>query len=121
VVGRYADDALLASLIGELSMKSAEFAAMWADHRVQPCAIAVYDMRHPLLGTLTVTQQSLRAADDQNIVVATTQADTSSREALALLASLVSPPPAPRPVVETPAGSQKAGIRAVSKGRSLQN
>jgi transcriptional regulator with XRE-family HTH domain len=90
VVGRYADDALLARLIGELSMKSDDFAAMWADHRVQPCDIAVYHMRHPLLGTLTVVQQSLRAADDQHIVVGTTQAGTPSREAISMLASMVS-------------------------------
>ena len=91
VVGRYPDDALLASLIGELSMKSDDFAAMWADHQVQPCDIAVYDMQHPVVGTLTVTQQALRTADDQHIVMATTQADTPSRDALTLLASVVSP------------------------------
>lgn len=92
VAGRHPDDALLAALIGELSMTSDDFAAIWADHRVQPCDIAVYAMRHPLVGPLTVTQQSLRIADDQHIVVATAQAGTPSGEALALLASLIATP-----------------------------
>jgi transcriptional regulator with XRE-family HTH domain len=61
VVGQHPDDSLLASLIGELTMKSPEFVAMWADHRVQACDLAAYEMRHPLVGRLTVTQQTLRS------------------------------------------------------------
>jgi len=35
--GQHPDDPLLASLVGELSMKSPEFAALWSDHRVRAC------------------------------------------------------------------------------------
>ncbi|WVH84793.1 hypothetical protein V1227_03355 [Lentzea sp. DG1S-22] len=31
---------------------------MWADHRVQACATAVYGLRHPVVGPLAVTQQT---------------------------------------------------------------
>lgn len=86
VVGQYPEDTRLASLIGELSMKSDAFATMWADHRVRLCDVAEYEMRHPLVGPLTLTQQALRLADDQVVVVATAPAGSASRSALRLLA-----------------------------------
>lgn len=86
-VGRYPDDPLLAGLIGELTMKSPEFVALWADHRVTPCDAAAYDLHHPVVGRLTVTQQVLTIARSpgQSLVVVTTAAGTPSEEALALL------------------------------------
>ncbi|MFH8487141.1 helix-turn-helix transcriptional regulator [Streptomyces longisporoflavus] len=87
VAGRHPDDTLLTSLIGELTVKSAEFAAMWAGHGVHPCDVAGYEMRHPLVGTLTVTQQSLNlpGAVDQHLVLAVTEPGSPSREAVTLL------------------------------------
>ncbi|WP_264764082.1 helix-turn-helix domain-containing protein, partial [Frankia gtarii] len=71
--GRHPDDSLLARLIGELTMRSPEFATMWADHRILACDAADYDLRHPLVGTLTVTQQTLQSpqGDGPVLVVAT--------------------------------------------------
>ena len=86
VAGRHSDDAALHALVGELSAKSTEFASMWADHRVKACAVAAYEMRHPLVGSLTVIQQPLSQGPGPNVVVATTEADSASRAALALLA-----------------------------------
>lgn len=43
VAGRHPDDTLLTSLIGELTVKSPEFAAMWTGHRVHPCDFARYE------------------------------------------------------------------------------
>ncbi|MEU5578888.1 helix-turn-helix transcriptional regulator [Streptomyces huasconensis] len=86
VVGRHPDDARLASLIGELTMRSAEFGRLWADHRVRACDSAPYTLHHPLIGAVTVTQQALRTADDQTVVVAHTAPGSPSRAALALLA-----------------------------------
>jgi len=57
-VARHPDDPLLATLIGELSMKSSDFAELWADHRIQACAVAAYEMRHPLVGVVTLNQQT---------------------------------------------------------------
>ncbi len=86
--GRYPDDPRLAALIGELTMRSPEFATMWADHRIQACDTADYEMRHPLVGTLTVTQQTLQSpqGDSPALVVATAAPGSPSATALALLA-----------------------------------
>ncbi|GGM76553.1 transcriptional regulator [Lentzea pudingi] len=86
VVGLHPDDATLHELVGQLSAKSTEFASMWADHRVKACATAVYEMRHPLVGPLTVTQQTLTNGPGPSVVVATARPGSSSHTALALLA-----------------------------------
>ncbi|MCY0944973.1 helix-turn-helix domain-containing protein [Streptomyces antarcticus] len=101
VAGQYPDDTALHALVGELSSKSPDFASMWADHRVKACAVATYEMRHPLVGPLTVTQQTLSQGQGpgpgQNIVVATTAADSPARTALALLAQIGRPGDPARP------------------------
>ena len=83
--GQYPDDPGLASLVGELTVNSAEFVAMWADHRVKTSDVAVHKMRHPLVGAMDVTQQTLHTEQGQNVVVATTEADSPSRAAMTLL------------------------------------
>ncbi|OLT38029.1 transcriptional regulator [Actinomadura sp. CNU-125] len=87
VAGRHPEDALLASLIGELSMKSAEFAALWSDHRVRPCEADSYLLRHPLVGELTVTQQNLAIARSpgQSLAVVTTEEGSGSADTIELL------------------------------------
>ena len=42
-------------------------------------------MRHPLVGTMRETQQTLRTADEQAVVVATIEYGSPSRSAMALL------------------------------------
>ncbi|MEV6056792.1 hypothetical protein [Streptomyces sp. NPDC052107] len=61
-----------------------------ADHRVKPCTVAAYEMRHPLLGPLTVVQQTMSSGRSPLVVVATTQAGSPSLAALALLAQATS-------------------------------
>ncbi|MFC9845722.1 helix-turn-helix domain-containing protein [Streptomyces sp. NPDC060223] len=97
--GRYPTDPLLASLIGELTMRSEEFAEMWADHRVLACDVADYEMRHPLVGTVTVTQQTLQnpQGDGPTLVVATADPGSPSATALTLLAHATAPRKAPLP------------------------
>lgn len=108
--GRFPDDPLLAALVGRLSMSSPEFAQLWSDHRVQPCATADYEMNHPLLGTLTVTQQSLRAlqAPEQILVTCTAPSDSPSAQALSLLAHLT---PA-----ELPTATQRIEVVTETRG-----
>ena len=86
-VGRHPEDPLLAGLIGELTMKSPEFVALWGDHRVTPCDAASYDLHHPVVGAVTVTQQTLAIArsPEQSLIVCTTPAGSPSEEAIALL------------------------------------
>ncbi|MGW2062666.1 helix-turn-helix transcriptional regulator [Streptomyces sp. NBC_00121] len=104
VAGQYPDDAALHALVGELSSKSPEFGAMWADHRVRPCAVAGYEMRHPLVGPLTVTQQTWSQEPGRNIVVVTTEAGSSARTALALLDQAVAQARPARPVAPAAVG-----------------
>jgi hypothetical protein len=92
-VGRHPDDPLLAELIGELTMKSPEFVALWRDHRVTPCDAATYDLHHPVVGTVTVSQQTLTIvrSPEQSLIVVTTVAGSPSQEALTLLRQAGSP------------------------------
>lgn len=48
VAGRHPDDRSLAELIGELTMKSAEFFALWSAHPVRRCAHHTREYRHPV-------------------------------------------------------------------------
>jgi transcriptional regulator with XRE-family HTH domain len=86
-VGRHPEDPLLAGLIGELTMKSPEFVALWGDHRVTPCDAASYDLHHPVVGAVTVTQQTLAItrSPEQNLIVVTTASGSPSEQALVLL------------------------------------
>ncbi|MFJ3420048.1 helix-turn-helix domain-containing protein [Streptomyces sp. NPDC086082] len=97
VAAEHPQDTALHALLGELSAKSGEFASMWADHRVKACAVATYEMRHPLVGPLTVVQQTLSHGPGPTVVVATTETGSASRAALTLLAqSTIAADPARR-------------------------
>lgn len=99
--GQYPTDPLLASLIGELTMRSQEFATMWADHRIVACDVADYEMQHPLVGTVTVTQQTLQSPQGSGpaLVVATADPGSPSATALTLLAHATAPREAQLPRV----------------------
>ena len=84
--GLHPDDPALAALVGELSVRSREFASWWADHRVKSSGDAVYEMRHPLVGAMTVTQQALRTEQGVHVVIATTEPGSPSHAAMTLLA-----------------------------------
>ncbi|MET8167466.1 helix-turn-helix transcriptional regulator [Streptomyces sp. NPDC005329] len=103
--GRFPNDPLLAALIGELTMRSTEFATMWADHRILACDVADYEMRHPLVGTLAVTQQTLQSPQGSgpSLVVATAAPGSPSATALTLLAHTTAPrkPTQPHPGAAT--------------------
>ena len=88
VAGRHPQDARLTSLVGELTTRSADFARLWADHRVRACDTAEYDLRHPLVGPLTVGQQTLTGASEpeQSVVMVTAVPGSASAAALKLLA-----------------------------------
>ncbi|GGL99677.1 helix-turn-helix domain-containing protein [Micromonospora yangpuensis] len=105
--GQHPGDAALAALVGELSVKSPEFSRMWADHRVKSGGEPVYVMRHPLVGTMRVTQQNLRTDQGQHVVVATTENGSPAQAAMTLLVhSVVTGQPASRAVTtaDTPTG-----------------
>lgn len=80
-------------------MRSPEFATMWADHRIQACDVADYDMRHPLVGALAVTQQTLQSPQGRgpSLVVATAAPGSPSATALTLLVHTTAPQESARP------------------------
>ncbi|WBB58610.1 helix-turn-helix transcriptional regulator [Streptomyces sp. WMMC500] len=86
-VGEFPDDPHLASLIGELTMRSPQFATLWAEHRVRAWGMTEYRMRHPVVGEMDVLQHSLPVPHEQGIrvVVTTAAPDSASQAALHLL------------------------------------
>ncbi|TQS43066.1 helix-turn-helix domain-containing protein [Cryptosporangium phraense] len=94
--GEYPDDPGLAELVGALAVGSSEFAALWGDNRVTACGAQSYELQHPLVGRVTVTEQGLSAGEliAQRLVTYTAPAGSPSAEALTLLAQLVGDGPA---------------------------
>ncbi|GGX39463.1 helix-turn-helix domain-containing protein [Streptomyces fructofermentans] len=87
--GCHPDDARLAALVGELSVKSEEFRRLWATHDVKEKTHGVKRMRHPLVGELSLSFESFRLVDDEEQSMVTYHAEpgSPSAEALRLLAS----------------------------------
>lgn len=84
--GRYPGDAKLAELIGELAMRSPEFASVWATGEVADCTAGPMDLRHPTLGDIELDYQVWLQPDspDHRLEIYTPRNETS-RDALRLL------------------------------------
>jgi transcriptional regulator with XRE-family HTH domain len=89
---RHPDDRELAELIGELTMKSRAFAALWSAHPVRACAFYTRELRHPLVGPLTLANETLNLPDDdrQRLALFYAEPGSPSQAGLSLLADLVS-------------------------------
>ncbi|MEW1747711.1 helix-turn-helix transcriptional regulator [Streptomyces angustmyceticus] len=87
--GQHPDDPQLAALIGELSMKSAEFSALWSRHAVRNCAFGTKRLHHPLVGELELDFEVLQTPDGsgQGVLMYTAAPDSPSEAALRLLAA----------------------------------
>lgn len=87
--GCYPNDADLASLIGELSVKSELFRQLWAKHDVKEKSFGTKLLRHPLVGEMTLQYETLRMPSEPDLFLTTYHAEpgTQSAEALHLLAS----------------------------------
>lgn len=98
--GRHPDDAELAALVGELSMKSADFRRMWARHDVRDKTHGTKRFLHPIVGELTLSWETLALRDDsdQTLITYTAEAGSESETALRLLGSMAEPATAPRSV-----------------------
>jgi transcriptional regulator with XRE-family HTH domain len=88
--GEMPDDPAIAELIGELSIKSPDFASIWATHPVADCTHTVRHINHPLVGPLVLNEESLRLPDapGQRILFLSAAAGTDSADRLQLLDSL---------------------------------
>ncbi|MEV7674671.1 helix-turn-helix domain-containing protein [Streptomyces sp. NPDC000963] len=87
--GCYPDDPHLLALVGELSVRSEEFRSLWAAHTVADKGHGTKRMRHPLVGEMTLSYETLKVSgDDPDLVLVTYHAEpgTPSAEALRLLA-----------------------------------
>jgi transcriptional regulator with XRE-family HTH domain len=67
--GRNPHDADLAALIGELSMRSEEFRALWAAHDVRRHYAGVKQFNHPAVGMLELNYQTLELDGDAGLVL----------------------------------------------------
>ena len=82
--GRFADDTELAALVGELTLKSPEFATMWAEHPVENCMSGHKKLDHPRLGCLELGFEVLTMPDDSGHRILTYTAEEGSEAAAAL-------------------------------------
>jgi transcriptional regulator with XRE-family HTH domain len=87
--GRSPDDPRLAALIGELSVKSPAFRQWWAAHDVRGTGPCTKELHHPVVGRLSLVNESmvLPADGGQMLVTYAAEPGSPSAEALRLLAS----------------------------------
>ncbi|WP_406450884.1 helix-turn-helix transcriptional regulator [Streptomyces sp. NBC_00876] len=92
--GLHPDDKQLATLVGELSMKSEDFRRLWADHQVKAKTYGVKRIGHPVVGALTLPYETLALPGDvgQSLVVYTPEPGSETAERIALLASWAAAP-----------------------------
>lgn len=84
--GRYPRDARLAELIGELAMKSEEFADLWTQGEVADCTVGTMLLSHPTLGSMNIDYQVwLQPESTDHRLEVYTPNDEASRDALRLL------------------------------------
>ncbi|WP_399122859.1 helix-turn-helix transcriptional regulator [Streptomyces sp. N2A] len=91
--GQQPDDPQLTALIGELSMKSTEFSALWSRHAVRNCTFGAKRFHHPLVGELVLDFEMMRTPDGsgQGVLMYTAEEGSPSEAALRLLAAECGP------------------------------
>lgn len=92
--GRHPDDLQLSTLVGELSLGSADFRRLWADHTVRGKTRGRKRFQHPQLGEIALDYIAMRAPDDPDLTMMIYSAPPGSEAAatLQLLANLAAPP-----------------------------
>lgn len=93
VAGRYRDDRALADLVGELALKSDEFAALWSKQPVHNCLSGLKRFHHPEVGDFALGFEVLHLPDDtgHRVLTYTAPPGTASDAALRLLAVQAEP------------------------------
>jgi transcriptional regulator with XRE-family HTH domain len=88
--GRHPDDPMIAELVEELCVKSAEFRQWWSNHDVLEKGHGRKNLRHPELGLLGLDYETLQLhdGDDQVLVTYTAEVGSASQASLDLLAVL---------------------------------
>ncbi|KAB8169647.1 helix-turn-helix domain-containing protein [Streptomyces sp. 3MP-14] len=90
VAGRYPDDQALTALIGELSVKSQEFATLWSAHPIRSCSHFVRHFQHPVVGSMSLVNEVVQLPDDegQRLAMFMAEPGSPSEAALRLLTDL---------------------------------
>ena len=94
--GRNPDDARLAELVDELSVRDTDFRRWWADYDVHRHSHGVYRFHHPIIGELVLNYEALAHTTDpeQFLGLYTAEPGSPSEQALRLLKSYaVAPSP----------------------------
>ena len=109
--GHFSDDAALTALIGELIVKSPEFAACWAKHPVQVCGSGTKHLHHPVVGDLELDYQALHLPeDDGHRLLTYTAAPGSGHEAALRLLQASAQPSTPDRTAGLIVGSMTAAL-----------
>lgn len=92
--GRQPEDERLTALIGELTVRSGQFAAWWADQAVSSSLHGRKRYRHPVVGELEVSFEALAIADapDQRLYIYAAAPGSPSELRLRLLADWTAAP-----------------------------
>ena len=87
VAAQFPDDQRLASLIGELSLNSPEFASLWARHTVKLCTSGTKRYHHPVVGELELDYEVLHLPEGngQRLLTHTAKPGSASEAGLRLL------------------------------------
>jgi transcriptional regulator with XRE-family HTH domain len=93
-----------AALVTELSAASSEFAALWCGHDVLVKRGGETAFRHPVIGSLTLTNEVLSTASGQRVLVYQAARGTAEHDALVLL-TMVTDPGLKHQAAAGPAGS----------------
>jgi transcriptional regulator with XRE-family HTH domain len=92
--GRHPDDPDLIALVGELSIRDADFRTWWTSHPVHGLGPVTRTFHHPVAGTLTLDVHQLSIDTDLLIAAYTAPRNSPSREALRILLQSSDGPPA---------------------------
>ncbi|MFE5212798.1 helix-turn-helix domain-containing protein [Streptomyces sp. NPDC056600] len=101
------DDPRLSRIVGELSVKSADFRVLWARHDVRGKTRGAKLFHHAQVGDLELHHETftVNSAPTQQLVVYQAEPGTSSADGLALLGSLsAGPVPAPEATPDAVSG-----------------
>lgn len=91
---RYPDDPHLATLVGELSVRDADFRTWWAAHQVTGSGNGTKHYRHALVGELVLDCDTWVSPEDpdQRILILTAEPGSASYDGLGILTSWAAAP-----------------------------
>lgn len=91
--GEHPDDLALSALVGDLVVRSDEFATLWAEHPVTSCSEGTKHYRHPSVGPLELafTMTTTTDSSGHRLLALTPEPGSPSEHALGLLGVTLEP------------------------------